>query len=208
MARDDGFQRNVPPRKKDMTDDDEIRGRLALNRDDTRLSREVDTRVRDDFYDLPDVDNFDPSVNIGKLQLLAPPPRVDERHGKMRQHWVAHKHNNGHRIQQLMDIGYRVRHPNTVPPSFTHFTEQWQGKDVIMVAGDHILMETSEKNYLKIKKFKKDKNDQIMNDIRSTHGQVVRDGEVQDFRDKGAGSFTREVVINHDNSGGDVSFAD
>jgi len=189
-------------------DSDDNRSRHELNREPDRISRSVETRERDDFYDLPDVDMMDGNLEIKKIQLMAPPPRIDERHGKMRQHWAAHKHNNGHRIQQLMEIGYRVRHPNTVPPSFKHFTESWQGKDVIMVAGDHILMETSEKNHLAIQRKKAEHNNALMNDIKKTHGQIVRDGEVLDTRDRNAGNFSQEVVVNRGYSEGDVSFAE
>lgn len=205
-----------PPRvnpnimSKTMTDnpDSEDRGSFETTREPERTTREIEVRARDDFYDLPDLDNFDYNADTRVLQLSAPPPRVDARWGKMRQHWVAFKHNNGHRIKQLSDRGYRVRRPETVPPSFQGFTEQWQGHDVIMVAGEHILMEIPETHYLKLQQVKFQENNKKLRDIQSTHGQIVRDGVVQDMRDRNAGSFSKEIIVDRGTSGGDVSFAD
>lgn len=196
------------PAENTIMGESEDRTRFQTSREPDRISHEIETRARDNFYDLPDIDDFDYNADTRKLQLIAPTPRIDERHGKMRQHWVAHKHNNGHRIQQLMEKGYRVRHPDTIPPSFQHFTEAWQGKDVIMVAGEHILMEIPETRYLKLQQAKFAANNAKIQDIKSEHGKIVRDGEVQSYKDKDAGSFSKEIRIDRDNSGGDVSFAD
>jgi hypothetical protein len=197
------------PNTNILGNDTEERERFEFNREPDRSAHEIDTRERDDFYDLPEVDNFDyQAFDVRKLQLTAPSPRVDEKHGKMRQHWCAFKHNNGRRVQELMDRGYRVRRPTTVPASFQGFTEQWQMHDVIMVAGEHILMEIPEYHYNKLQRIKTEANNSIIRDIRTTHGQIVRDGEVQENRLSNVAKFSEEIVVNRNNSGGDISFAD
>ena len=108
----------------------------------------------------------------------------------------------------MRERGYTVRDPKTVPPSFHGFTEQWSGHDVIMVAGEHILMEIPEIHYLKLERKKFEENNQKLREIQSTHGQIVRDGVVQDVRDRNAGSFSKEIFVDRGTSDGDVSFAD
>lgn len=176
-----------------------------------RTDREVDTRVRDDFYDLPDFDNFDyQNFDSRKLSLNAPPPRVDERWGKMRQYWAAHQHNNGRRIQDLMEEGYRVRRPETVPASFKGLTEKWAMHDVIMVAGEHVLMEIPERHLLKMQRIKHEKNNQLIMDIKQSHGKVTRvdNGEVTELRDNNASRFHKTTDVAREDEGGSIAFDD
>lgn len=176
-----------------------------------RVDREVDKRARDDFYDLPDFDNFDyQNFDPRKLALSAPPARIDERWGKMRQYWAAHNHNNGRRIQDLMEEGYRVRRPETVPSSFKGLTEKWEMHDVIMVAGEHMLMEIPESHLLKMQRVKHDRNNQLIMDIKQSHGKVTRidNGEVQELRDNNASRFFKQQDVQRDNEGGNIAFDD
>lgn len=188
---------------------------LSLNtdaRDGTnerdRKIMEVDPRVRDSIYEIPDMDNFDYKNFDGrKLSLSAPPPRTHEKHGKMRQHWVAFKHNNGRRVRELMDIGYNVRHPDTVPSSFKGLTEKWEMNDVIMVGGEHLLMEIPESRYIKLQRVKHEANNAIIKDIKNSHGKVTRvgDGEVQEFRDNTASRFYSATEVAKDD-GDSINF--
>ncbi len=191
------------------TNESEDRSRFEFNKEPERTAREVDTRKRDDFYDLPDYDKFDyKNFDHRQLQLSAPPPRVDEKWGKMRQRWVAHKLSNGRRIQDLMSVGYRVRRPETVPTAFRGFTEQWEMKDVIMVAGEHILMEIPEVHYTKMQRAKHTSNNEIMRDIQDSHGKITRvdGGEVQEFKDNRATKFFSETQVAREDNGSDIAF--
>ena len=194
------------------TIENEIENRLrsAPTVEPERTAREVDTRKRDDFYDLPDYDNFDyKNFNTKQLNLSAPPPRIDEKWGKMRQHWAAYKHANGRRIQNMMESGYRVRRPDTVPHSFRGLTEQWEMRDVIMVAGEHVLMEIPEVHYLKMQRMKHESNNLIIRDIKNSNGDVARidaGGEIQQLKDNNASRFFRENQVVRGDDGGSIAF--
>lgn len=191
--------------------EDEQRDRFEFNREPDRADRLLDgrdVRERDDFYDHPDIDNFDGTADIRALNLIAPPPRIDETHGPMRQYWAAYGRKKGRRIQELMSLGYRARHPNTVPLSFKSYTEKWESHDVIEVAGEHILMEISEKLLNQRNKRKRDANNAIINDIRQKHGQIIRDGQIIDEKLPNLQPFTQEYVVDRSQHGGDISFAD
>lgn len=222
MARGRKPYKNIPGTQESMTlmtneaapaVDYENRSRQTLNRegDEDRLSRDLDMRSRGNFYDVPEFDDFDyQSMDGRKLQLVAPPARVDPKHGKMHQRWVAFHNSNGFRVQEMREKGYTVRDPRTVPPSFKGFTEQWEGFDVIMVAGEHILMETPQFHHERLQRAKHENNVNKIRDIQNTHGQIVRDGLVIEQRDRVA-SFTEEHFVkasDYSNGGGDVSFAD
>lgn len=198
-----------PPRMETKNNETENRVRFEVNKEPERVAREVDTRKRDDFYDLPDFDNFDyKNFDPRQINLAAPPPRIDEKWGKMRQHWAAHKHSNGRRVQDLMSIGYRVRRPETVPTAFRSFTEQWEMKDVIMVAGEHVLMEIPESHWLKMQRTKHEKNVSAINDIKQSHGRIIRtDGnEIQEFRDTSVSRFYSETQVARDENSDGVAF--
>jgi hypothetical protein len=196
---------------KKPTHDREDRTRFEMTREETRLDREGLERDRDGAYDMPDYDNFDyDNITAGKLHLIAPIPRVDPKNGKMVQYWADCLRNNGGRILELKEKGYVIRDPKTVPLSFRSFTQQWQMTDVIMVAGRHILMEAPEFHHKKMQRKKHEKNEKNIREIQSTHGQVIRDGEVMDYRDRDAGAFSKEVIAtrNYGGEGEGLSFAD
>lgn len=181
--------------------------RSEFVREPGRLDRSIDTRQHDGFYESEvDFDRFDYDGFDGrKLNLLAPPPRIDEKHGKMRQFWAAYKMNNGRRIQQLKAQGYSIRRPETVPVAYAGLTEQWSGGDVIMVGNEHILMEVPESHWIKVRKAKHESNNQIIRDIKESHGTVQRVDvhEVQVLRDANAPRFhsVTQAAGNQDSEG-------
>ncbi len=107
-----------------------------------------------------------------------------------------------------MSVGYRVRRPETVPTAFRGFTEQWEMKDVIMVAGEHILMEIPEVHYTKMQRAKHTSNNEIMRDIQDSHGKITRvdGGEVQEFKDNRATKFFSETQVAREDNGSDIAF--
>lgn len=193
-----------------LTLSDVERSRSGFVNTPERTSREVDTRKRDDVNDDFDYDGFDyNNFDKRKFNLDAPPPRVDERWGKMSQRWVAHKANNGSMYRKAESLGYRIRNPNTVPASYRGYTEQWEMKDAIVVGGDMILMEVPETHLLKMMRSKHQNNNKLIMDIKQSHGNVTRvDGnEVQQLKDNTASRFFSETQVAKENSDS-ISFDD
>lgn len=176
---------------------DETRGRLDTLRDEDRSSRELNERERDSFYYLPtgiDMGSIDVST-ARQLQLLAPPHRIDPHWGKMMQRWVDVEMNNGARVGDMGRDHWRARDPNTIPQSYRSRTMQWNTKDVVMVANRMLLMEVPEKIFHERQMKKTQANKQIINDIRATHGQIRRDGEIISQKDQHLGRFSETVYV-------------
>lgn len=193
------------PVEPEVNDD---RTRFAPTRDEDRVSREVDTRSRASIFDMPDYDNIDLASTIGTYQLMAPPPRVHPKWGKMRQYWANKTMNNGRRVFDMIRQGWVVRHPDTVDRNFPFATEQWEGNGVIGVANTHILMEIPEFHYKKLENELLKENNSRINQIRGNHGKVMRDGVYQDEKMHDVGSFSRDVEVARENGERSVNFAD
>lgn len=181
----------------------EARSRYSMNEEADRTDRSIDTREHDDFYALPDFGNIDFSESASHhLQLYAPDPRIDEREGMMHQRWVNVNINNGRRLDDLRKLGYTPRNPKTVPRSFSLMTEKWQGHDVIMVAGEMMLMEVPVKYRKKMQQAYDHKVNDVMSSIQKKHGTLMN----SDNKLSNPGSFMREVKVEHENVGGEISF--
>lgn len=207
-------KRGRPPRMNNANTPEIVEDRSRSNfvKEPERTARATDTRSRDDAveadfdYDNFDYANFDPR----KYNLNAPPARVDEKFGKMKQRWVAYKANNGSFFQKAKKMGYVIRDIETVPLSFRNHTEKWENKEAITVAGELILMEVPEFHWLKLQKLKHQSNNQIIMDIKNKHGEVTRvDGnEVQVLKDSGAGTFHRTQNVSTGGNSESISFDD
>lgn len=196
-------QQKKTPMTAPAVNDTEDRNRRSLSEEADRTDRSVDTREHDDFYALPDFANIDFSESANhQLQLYAPDPRTDEREGLMHQRWVNVNMNNGRRLDDLRKLGYVPRNPKTVPRSFSLMTEKWQGHDVIMVAGEMMLMEVPVKYHKQFQKAYDQKINGIMSSIQKKHGTLMN----SENKLKDPGTFMREVQVEHENVGGEISF--
>lgn len=187
----------------------EERNNFQLSREPERLSKEsVDMRSRGILYDLPDYDNLNVIDSAVNFNLIAPPPRIDSKWGKMVQHWCNPQINDGARLPEMLKQGWRVRHPDTVDPSFPHYTQKWQGSDVIGVSKDAILMEMPASHHKKLMDNLLKKNQETTSAIRQSHGNVMRDGQWGDDKLDRLPKFAETVEVERKREGGEINFAD
>jgi hypothetical protein len=175
--------------------EEEVRGReTQLVREEDRYAREVDERVRNNYYDIPDFDSFN-DYKHDVLQLQAPPPLIDPKYGEMQQIWVNCRMNAGGRVHELRRKGYALRDPSTVPPTFEYMTRKWHNMGTIMCGDDLVLMHIPKIFYTKLKDSKLSKSREIMRTLKNDHGTVYRDGVRTNEKLRGVGEFVREEIF-------------
>lgn len=158
------------------TGEEETRdSRKTLNRDESRSSRKSDKRVRDDWYDIPDLDQYD-EIPLDVDHLCAPPAQIHPTAGLMQQVWVNVNLDNGSRVEVMKRKGYVLVDPRDVPNNFKGMTRLWENRGCIMVNNELVLMHIPKKIYDQRKAKDLQKPRDRIAQIKQEHGTMYRDG--------------------------------